>query len=240
MIEAVQGALTEAINRMYSPRLHYSLSLTGGMDSRLIFLQWPGRKELMTETAGEGTSDFLKARALVTKLGNPALHELEDAQDDKYVDGLRRFYELCDNPTKLIMDFNFYHIEWKRNRGADIHMSGAGGETLNGENLYLSRSPWAVASEAFLPYSYHRLNGQGKNQLIRGLTYASYKQKLPGLFAGGTPSVSERQIEDAVARRLTPFFGDARFAETFDDSFRTLVLANMGYYALSVSPDGRD
>ena len=240
VIEGVQGALTDAIARMYSPRLRYSLSLTGGMDSRLIFLEWPGRKELMTETAGEGTSDFIKARALAAKLGNPALHELENAEDGRYLDGLRSFYELCDNPTKLFTDYNLHHLTWKRDRGADIHMSGVGGETLNGENLYLSRSPWSVAAEAIFPYSYHGLGRVNKSDLVRGMAYASYKQRLPGMLAGDPPALEPGQIEARIVQRLTAFLGEARYAESFNERFRTLVLANMGYYPVSVGIDGRD
>jgi len=232
VIEKIHSKFKASINRLYSPKLKYCLSLTGGMDTRLIFLEWPNKLELLTETAGENTSDYIKAKELVEKLGNAALHELEDLKDDAYYEGIQKYYDLCDNPMKLLADYNYYHLLWKQNRGADIHLSGCGGELFNGENLYLSRKFFYVLREAILPYSYHKLIDTSKDDLIKRALYSDYKSSLPE-FINQKYTLNQLGIEETIVKKLDTFFGHPFFKETYIERFRTFMLSNFAYYPLS-------
>jgi hypothetical protein len=239
VIENVHHEFVKAIGRIYSPKLKYSLSLTGGMDSRLIYFEWPNRNELFTETAGENSSDFLKARELAEKLGDPSLHTLEDLKDDQYTNGIDKFYQACDNPTKLLADYNYHHLIWKKNRGADFHLSGAGGELLNGESLYLSRKPSSVLREAFLPYVYIELKNSAKKTLIENVLYSKYKSSISELldedYSGKTNDYSAR-----IADRLDSFLGKPRYKQTYTERFRTFLQANASFYPLNVVSNDSD
>jgi hypothetical protein len=238
-VEDVQGALAVAVKRIYSPRLKYDLSLTGGMDSRCVFLEWPDRKTLMTETSGEGTSDFLKARELAMRYGNAALHELEDLCADRYVEGIQAYYDACDNPTKLMFEYNLNHLRWKRARGADFHLSGVGGETFNGENLYLNRKPSYILQEALLPYRYHSLTEGRKAELLGGMVGTGLKAPILRLI-GREASVGDRSIEESAVEVLAGIMGGPAYEETYCERFRTLVLANFAFYPADVGNEGND
>jgi len=239
VIESVHREFSKAIKRIYSAKLKYSLSLTGGMDSRLIYFEWPNRNELLAETAGENTSDFIKARTLTEKLGNPSLHTLEDLKDNQYTDGIEKFYQACDNPTKLLAEYNWHHLSWKKNRGADLHMSGVGGELLNGESLYLSRKPIHVLREAFFPYRYVELKNSRKKSLVENVLYMKYKSTILELlddqFQGKINDYAEKIVD-----QLDPFLGKPRFMQTYSERFRTFVLANASFYPLNVVSKNSD
>ncbi|UCG30864.1 MAG: hypothetical protein JSV53_03035 [candidate division WOR-3 bacterium] len=232
IVDEIHAEFNRAIERIHSARLKYSLSLTGGMDSRMIFLAWPDKSALMTETAGSDTSDYLKARELVSNYGNARLHELENKHEEKYTDGIIKYYELCDNPTKLATHYNYYHLKWKQDRGADIHLTGVGGELLDGESLYLSRKYSYVLREGFLPYAYHPLSQQMKPHLINSVLYAGYKKEIADML---DPGMVGRRIDFAqdIAARLNDFLGHPTYAETYVERFRTYVLANAAFYPLS-------
>lgn len=233
VIEHVHQEFKKAMRRIYSPKLKYSLSLTGGMDSRLIYFEWPDRENLMTETSGKDTSDFLKASALVRELGNPGLHSLEDLKEDRFVEGKRLYYEHCDNPSKLLLEYNYYHLLWKKERGADFHLSGAGGEHINGENLYLSRKPLAVMREAFLPYHYEKLVQDRKGELIENILYSQYRASISRILAVDRPMKTDN-ISRSIAGRLDKYFGNPLYANTYTERFRTLLLATASFYPLHV------
>jgi asparagine synthetase B (glutamine-hydrolysing) len=232
VIEEIHSKFKKSVNRLYSTKLKYCLSLTGGMDSRLIFLEWPDRSELLTETAGENSSDFIKARELVEKLGNADLHELEDLKDDMYFEGIQRYYDLCDNPTKLLADYNYFHLLWKQNRGADIHFTGVGGELYNGESLYLNRKLFCVLSEGILPYHYHKLDDASKANLIKAALYSKYKRDLSKLLSE-KHIMDQTDIIEIISEKLDTFLGNPSFKETYIERFRTFMLANAAYYPLS-------
>lgn len=239
VLEAVHAEFRKAIKRIYSPRLKYSLSLTGGMDSRLIYFEWPDRNELLTETAGEGSSDFIKARALTEELGNPERHALEDLHDESYTDGLEKFFESCDDPTKLLAEYNYHHLIWKKERGADFHLSGVGGELLNGESLYLDRKPLSVLREAFLPYSYVKLDAAAKIKLIESVLYTQYRKgnlELIGSAARGSQEAHAARIRSV----LDDFIGDPRYEQSYIERFRTYMLANASFFPLHVVADDCD
>jgi len=229
----IHNAIKTSIQRLYSKKFKYALSLTGGMDSRLIFLEWPNKQELLTETSGENTSDYLKAHELVKELGNIELHELENLYADKYLDGFQAYYDLCDNPTKLLTSYNYYHLKWKIERGADIHLTGAGGELFNGENLYLNRKPLYLVREAFLSYTYHKLDEVSKENLIRKAMYAEYKKKLPEML-DGEYRINTDGIIRSIVQKLDTFLGNPGFKETYLERFRTYMQANFAYFPLSI------
>lgn len=237
--EEIHSRFKKSIRRLYSARLRYSLSLTGGMDSRLIFLEWPDKLKLLTETAGENTSDYIKAKELVEKLGNATLHELEDLKDDSYFEGIQKYYDLCDNPTKLLADYNYYHLLWKQNRGADIHLSGAGGELFNGENLYLNRKLFYVLREGLFPYSYHKLDDTSKADLIKKALYSDYKRNLLK-FVNGRYTVNQLGVEETIGKKIDTFLGHPFFKETYIERFRTFMQANLAYYPFSFVAETND
>lgn len=239
VVEEIHFRFKESIKRLYSPKLKYCLSLTGGMDSRLIFLEWPNKSELLTETAGENTSDYIKAKELVEKVGNPTLHELEDLKGELYFKGFKKYYDLCDNPTKLMADFNYYHLLWKQNRGADIHLSGVGGELFNGENLYLSRNPFYVLKEGVLPYVYNKLDFAAKISMIKKALYSDYKIKLLSLI-NQSYTLNHLDFEEVVVKILDEFHGNSFFKEAYIERFRTFMLANSGFYPLSFVTETND
>lgn len=232
IVDDIHGQFAAAVRRVYAPKKKYCLSLTGGMDSRLVYFEWPDRGTLLTETAGEGTSDFLKARALTEAIGNPRLHLMENLRSDLYIEGKQRFYEACDNPTKLLSEYNYFHLQWKKSLGADFHMTGGGGELLNGENLYLDRRPASVLREAFLPYRYAALDETARRRCIHGALYSSYKRIIGGTLAADSAG-TEDELAQSIVDRLDGFLGRPGSANAYIERFRTLLLANFAYYPLS-------
>ena len=224
--EDVHEAFKKALKRLYSDKLKYCLNLTGGADTRLIFLEWPSRENLLTETAGAAdSSDVLKAKELVARYGNTSLYVLENLQEDKFLEGFKKYYELCDNPLNLKQEFNYYHLKWKAQRGAHIRLFGAG-EILGGENLYLNRKPWYLLQEMFLPYRYHRLQEQGRLSLIAGVLKANYKQGLNTLLR---KDLQGSLNPESFLEIYEGYLGSARYKETFTERFRTSVVALAGY-----------
>jgi hypothetical protein len=219
--------LNKSINRLYDSRIKYSMSMTGGIDSRLIYLLWSNKQNLLTETAGEGSSDYLKAGEIIERLGNPELHSLENLFPDNYAEGFDRYYNNCDNPMKAMGEFNSYHLDWKIGRGSFLHLSGVGGELLDGENLYLSRDKWSVAREAFTSYHYHELKEKDKEQLL-GNVLGTGNKKDNLRFA--IPECNDEFKLGSIAEKLDKFIGKTKFSECYTERFRTYRLANAGYY----------
>jgi asparagine synthetase B (glutamine-hydrolysing) len=224
--EEILGAFKISIRRIYSDSLKYCMTLTGGSDTRLLFLEWPEKESLLTDTAGfPDTSDVLKAKELVKKYGNPSLHALEELHKEKYFEGFKKFYDLLDNPLNVLQNFNYYHLQSILSRGADMRMYGSG-ELLGGENLYLSRSPSYLLKEMFLPYKYHALEKSKKSDLLKGVLKVKLKQGLGGLLKKDL----QKSIEiDNVLIKLAPYLGEAKYQETFTERFRTTVVALAGY-----------
>jgi hypothetical protein len=217
----------KSINRLYDSRIKYSMSMTGGIDSRLIYLEWQDKLNLLTETAGEGSSDFLKARQIIERLGNPALHSLEELFPEQYADGIDSYYQNCDNPLKAMGEFNSHHLDWKVARGSFLHISGVGGELLDGENLYLSRNKWSVLREGIAPYSYHELKDRDKANLICNVLGMGNKRENLLLLAEKDREGFE---PDRIVAHLEKFIGKTKFSQCYTERFRTYRLANAGYY----------
>ncbi|MDP2923546.1 MAG: hypothetical protein Q8O30_07520 [Candidatus Omnitrophota bacterium] len=224
--ENVHEAFKKALRRLYCDKLKYCLNLTGGLDTRLIFLEWPDRKNLLTETAGAAdSSDVLKAQQLVKKYGNVSLHTLENLEEDKYLEGFKKYYELCDNPLNLKQEFNYYHLKWKSQRGAHIRLFGSG-EILGGENLYLNRKPLYLLHEMFFPYKYHTLKETDKLLLIEAVLKANYKQGLNTLLK---KDLQSELNPGNILEIYGGYLGSARYKETFTERFRTSIVALAGY-----------
>ncbi len=226
VLDEISALFVSAVKRLYDGRIIYSMSITGGIDSRLIYLEWPDKNNLLTETAGKGSSDFIKARQIIERIGNPDLHELEDHKSEKYAEGLDIYYRNCDNPLRITGDFNAYHLEWKKARGSFLHISGVGGELLDGENLYLSRSKKYVIREAFRPYDYHELRVHDKPSLIANVLGSSKKtSNLNFLQAQLATSFDFEEITKAMDK----FIGVTKFQECYTERFRTYHYANAGF-----------
>lgn len=226
--DELRGVLTESISKIYREDLKYSLSMTGGMDSRLIYLNWPDKVKLLTETAGDGTSDFLKAREIVSRLGNPDLHVLEDLKEDSWTTGFAAYYDKCDNPLKAFDQFNYDHLMWKVSRGSDIHLSGVGGELLDGENLYMSRRPSYIIKESLRGYRYSSVHNADKATLIGnvvGCKADSFQERYLDFRQELTP----RQALENIVSLLDTYLGKTKYAECYVERFRTYMLAVAGY-----------
>lgn len=228
LIAHTETLLKQCVNRIYSPDNKYSLSITGGMDSRLIFLMWPDRERLLTETAGRGTSDYLKAREIIGRIGSIDLHALEDLKESHYAKGFKQYYDECDNPLLACDQFNYYHLKWKISRGSDIHLSGVGGELLDGENLYLSRKPYAVMRESVCGYNYRSIHLSDKRRLIAQILGIGLACETDS-FIDGTPKLRPVDyLENAVDAHDT-YLGVTKYAECYTERFRTYRLANAGF-----------
>jgi len=224
--EHITAEFKTAIKRIYSNKLKYCLNLTGGADTRLIFFEWPDRHGLLTETAGApDSSDVLKAMELVDTCGNPALHALENLEEEKYLDGFKSYYELCDNPLNVRQNFNLHHLQWKISRSADIRIFGAG-ELLGGENLYLSRSPLYLLREGILPYRYHRLEEADGLSVIKDVLKAQYKLGLNNLLR---EDLRRGVISHNELDTMEKYLGCPKYKETFTERFRTYITA-LGNY----------
>lgn len=228
--EEVNRSFRQALQRLYSNRLKYCLNLSGGADTRLIFFEWPDRNNLLTETAGEdNSSDVLKAKELVKKYGNPSFHVLENLQEERYLEGFKKYYELSDNPLNLKQNFNYYHLQWKSSRGAQIRLFGAG-EIFGGENLYLNRSPLYLFQEMIFPYNYHKLKESDRLLLIKNVLKVKEKTGLNKLL------INDLQKEPDLKNILkiySDYLGRAAYQETFTERFRTWIVALAGYLPFS-------
>ncbi len=225
-VELMYQELNKAVKRLYIRSLKYSMSVTGGMDSRLIYLNWPDRMRLFTETAGEGTSDYLKARQIVSRIGNIDLHELEPLVPGD-IEGIEEYYKACDNPLLAKGHHNMKHALWKMGRGAQIHVTGVGGEYLGGENLYTSRAPAYVLKEALSSYSYVPLIQKGKAAVFSRLLHYRDRSRF---FKGNQGDLSWESISESSVKRLDTFLGVTKFNECYLERLRTLHLANAAYY----------
>jgi len=224
--ESFKITLTKAVQRLYKKDYKYSMSITGGMDSRLIFLEWPDKMNLLTETAGEGTSDLFKAIDIIKEIGNPALHSIEDLKLEHYTEGLDNYYKNCDNPMTVFDQQNSYHIDWKLSRGSRFHISGVGGELFDGENLYLSRAKNYVIKEAILPYNYHPIEEISKEEMLKNILGVSNK-------INNLQFLDDGKIYDSLFTKivsiLDPFIGKTKHSECWTERFRTYKLALSGY-----------
>ncbi|MEN6290392.1 MAG: hypothetical protein ABFD07_00040, partial [Methanobacterium sp.] len=224
--ETFQILLTSAVQRLYKKDYKYSMSITGGMDSRLIYLEWPDKINLLTETAGEGTSDLLKALDIITEIGNPDLHSIEDLKLEHYTEGIDNYYKNCDNPMTAFDQQNSYHIDWKLSRGSRFHISGAGGELFDGENLYLSRGKKYVIKEAIVPYKYHSINEISKEEMLKNIL--GVHNKIDNLQFLNEEEINNRVFTNIVSI-LDPFIGKTKYCECWTERFRTYKYALTGY-----------
>ena len=215
-----------AVKRLYKKDYKYSMSITGGMDSRLIFLEWPDKMNLLTETAGEGTSDLFKAIDIIKEIGNPALHSIEDLKLEHYTEGIDNYYKNCDNPMAVFDQQNSFHIDWKLSRGSRFHISGGGGELFDGENLYLSRAKNYVIKEAIVPYNYHSIEEISKEEMLKNIL--GVNNKIYNL-----QFLNEVEIDNSlftyIVSILDPFIGKTKYSECWTERFRTYKLALGGY-----------
>ena len=227
LVEKVYQEFEKTVSRIYDTNQKYCLSLTGGADSRLVFFEWPNKDELMTETAGSNhTSDYIKASALTLKYGNNKLHELENHYSEKYQDGLFNYMLNTENPLLCGSD-NSYHLDWKINRGANIRLSGVGGEIMGGENLYLSRKPSYVLREGLFPYKYHPLiSDYEKQQLIKNILGFIENHIINEIYE---TAISEK-INNEIIEFWDPYLGKCYTQEVFTERFRTHHLAFAGNY----------
>ncbi len=226
VIDEAKAAFKEAIGRLHSSKLKYCLGLTGGADTRLIYFNWPDRHNLLTETAGAvDSSDALKAAELVRLYGNSNLYSPEDLKQDKLAEGFELYYKLCDNPLNVRQNLNFYNLQWKASRNADIRLYGAG-ELLAGENLYLSRSPLTMIKEMFLPAGYHAIENSNKKALIKNVLKNKYKNRLVSLL---NKDLQAGFSMEEILGLFNPYLGRARYQETFVERFRSFVLAHANY-----------
>jgi len=228
VVDDIVDRFKKAVTRAHDSNIKYSLSMTGGIDSRLVYLEWPDKQNLLCETAGEGTSDFLKARQIIECLGNPQLHELEQMFPEKYADGIDNYYKRCDNPLRVLGDFSSYHLDWKMSRGSFIHMSGVGGELLDGENLYLSRSRMNVIKEGVSSYTYHELREYDKAKLLGNVLGMGNKTgNLRFLAEGGNSGFDFQELVNS----MDSFIGKTKYQECYTERFRTLFYATSGYHS---------
>jgi asparagine synthetase B (glutamine-hydrolysing) len=221
IVDEIDDECNKAVKRIYDEGFKYSLSLSGGMDSRLVYLLWPDKMNLLVETSGEGSSDWLKAHALVERLGNPSLHVLEQHFREKFTDGVDQFYQRCDNPLKVPGEFNYHHLQWKMNRGSDIHLGGVGGDLIGGEILFLSRTPLAVLSEAFFHQRLDPLQHDHKAHMLAFVLGADNKSVHNSLMNFKVQKNAEEYLEEAV-RKLDYYFGVTRYNNTWKERFKTL------------------
>jgi hypothetical protein len=228
-VESTQNVLESSIKRLYKKNVQYSLSLSGGMDSRLIYCNWPDRQKLLTETSGEETSDFLKAREMVTRYGDLDKHTVEKLSPGN-IDGLDEYYKRCDNPLLAKSHHNMRHVEWKRSRGSLLHLSGVGGEMIGGENLYLTRKPLSVIMEAFLPYSYHEVSNTNKAKALK-LLFGYDKSLQRYLGYDDNDSFVDKIIAESIFLNNS-LIGETKYLETYVERIRTIFLAQAGYYLL--------
>jgi len=235
---AVEEVLTfwkKAINRLYSNKATFCLSLTGGSDSRLIFLEWPDKMRLLTETAGgENFSDFIKARALLKRIGNIHLHARENRHEDKIVEGVIEYFKEFDNPLTAYA-YNYFHIKWKASRGATFRLTGCNGELLGGENLYRSRAPSYILWETFLPLKYNKLNKNDikrKLQLFKVVYYADYVGDLKFLLKD---DLKDKDLnEEEIIHLWDKFVGEISSEEVYLERVRTTMLSQICYESIGI------
>ena len=219
----------KSIHRLYNKDLNYDLSFTGGMDSRIIYGYWPDRDSLITETAGsQNSSDYLKVKQLLQKFGNETLHHNEQTYPEKYEDGLFDYLFSVDNPLKVGAK-NTNHLNWKASLGADIHLSGIGGELMGGENMYQSRKPAYVLKEGILGYSYNELKNQSFISFFNKVFAYSSENYLKSSYIRSDNDKIFKRIEDAYR----DYFGETTYPETLTERLRTYFLAVMGIYYTS-------
>lgn len=231
IIEEIYKTYSDAVKRIYSPEKRYLLSLSGGMDSRMIYVNWPNPSTMLTETAGEGTTDYIIARKLVNRIGNPSTHLLEEPFRKNYTEGFDLYYSTADNPMLLRSQFNMFHLQAKINRGADIHLSGIGGEYINGENLYVSRRPINVIKEMFFDYKYNPITESNKHAMIWNALRLGSKQNNHEYLGIGTYDIKE--YLNLIVNLFNDFIGVTKFEEVFIERFRTYLLANSGFRCFS-------
>jgi hypothetical protein len=226
LVDAALKGIQNSINSLYDKNIVYSMSLTGGMDSRIIYLNWPDKKELLTGTAGDGSSDYLKALEIVRRLGNEKNHALEDSSGD--LESYEEYYHNCDNPLLTKSHVGMKHLAWKKGRGSQIHLSGVGGELTGGENLYMSRAPQMVLREAFLPYNYHPMDNSLRANLMKAVL--GTRDDL-GVYLDTNSNDKSQDIQflDEVVDRINEFIGPTKFQECYTERLRTYKLASANY-----------
>jgi hypothetical protein len=221
IVDEIHDEYKKAVNRIYDEGMKYSLSLSGGTDSRLIYMMWPDKKHLLTETSGEGSSDYLKAHAIVERLGAPELHALEQHFREQFTDGIDQFYHVTDNPLKCIGEINYHHLQWKINRGSQIHMGGVGGDLIGGEILFLSRSPLAVIGEGFLHVQLDPIKNENKTGMLAFVLGADHKALHTNLMNFPIKNKVEEYLEQAV-QKLDYYLGETQFNQTWKERFKSL------------------
>lgn len=214
-----QNLVNNAVSRMHSPDYSYSLSLSGGIDSRIVFFEWPDRNSLLTETYGdEANSDTIKAMELVNRYGNIELHKMEQGYPEKYHDGLFDYLDNIDYPLMAGYD-NLYHLNWKLSRNAEIRFGGTDGELLGGENLYLSRKPTYVFKEGFCSYPYKKLqknDSRSRENLLSLILYRSSKKSISSLLG------EKFQLNiNSIIDEWEDYLGECKSMEVYSERFRT-------------------
>jgi hypothetical protein len=232
--DEINEELVKAVNRVYDEGIKYSLSLSGGMDSRLIYLLWPDKMHLLTETSGEGTSDYIKAHALVERLGDPSLHALEEHFRDKFADGIDQFYHLCDNPLKVLTDFNYHHLEWKMSRGSQIHLSGVGADLIGGEILHTSRSPKAVLGEALFHVGTDPIRNEDKARMLAFVLGAGTKTVNNDLMSFRIKQKAEDYTQEIV-NKMDYYLGETRYNQTYKERFQVYKYSTV-FFSTGILP----
>lgn len=218
LVNETDMLVKRATERLYKPQYTYCLSISGGIDSRIAFFNWPNRSSLMTETYGSNeNSDTIKAKQLVTSYGNISLHEMEKDSPEKYETGLFEYLDKIDYPL-MAGDNNIHHLNWKLSRNANIRFGGTDGELVGGENLYLSRKPFYVLKEGFFSYPYRQvdlLNKSLKFELLSNILYSSSKKNLTALL-------KTKQILDSesIVSLWENFIGECNSKEVYTERFR--------------------
>ena len=221
LVDESLNEFKESVKRIYNPKYKYCFSISGGTDSRLVYFEWPDRQKLLTETYGdENNSDTLKAKRLVKEFGNIKLHEMEQDSAEKFADGLFKYFDHIDYPI-MAYDDNYYHLDWKVSRKANIRFGGTDGELLGGENMYLSRKPAYVLKEGFFSYPYNRLDSKDiktKEELISNVVYRNYKKRLVELLP---ESYKKTNFFNSIIEKWDTYLGVCNSQEVYVERYRT-------------------
>jgi len=154
-LQMVKEKWESAIGAIATPSNKISLALTGGLDSRLIFAEWPYKKELRTFTGiKKDQPDFILAKQLTDIFDSDNKHILE-CYDDKSVDEIIESFivtlKKVDNPLFLPYFKPEITFRWKLNRNMQYILSGIGGEIMGGDYIHQNRKISTLIKEAFFP-----------------------------------------------------------------------------------------
>ena len=155
------------IKSLQSNNIRICLSLSGGMDSRLIFTEWPKKETLITETGNsKNDPDYILARKLVEAYGVQFQHILEPQHEENFFREYINTLLILDNPLIATHPMPLSHYRWKKEIGVQLLFLGLGGEIFGGDFLWKEHSIKGLLKEAFLPFRLTALD-EGEKGLLR-------------------------------------------------------------------------